>query len=199
VTIDGRELQEVFVGVKRPINPGTYQVVARSDSGSTVRKVVEVAEGANEVVTLDLAEATATPSPAPADDSGVLTSSSEPPAREEARPNRVPAYVSAGVGVVGLTVGTVFLFSRLGSDKSADEEFQACEPDCTDADKEGIADLDGKAASAGTASLIGYGVGGAALVTAVVLFATGTPKKSSRERGVKPYLAPLEIGLTGRF
>jgi len=121
----------------------------------------------------------ASPTPAPArapidQDAGAGGTSSQ----------RTWAYVAGGVGVVGIGVGTYFGLRTLSLKNERDEE---C-PESACKSERGV-DLDESARSAALVSTIGFGVGVAALGTAVVLWFT-EPDRDAKRAGVGATVGP---------
>ncbi len=101
-------------------------------------------------------------------------------------PSRVPAYVVGGIGVAALVAGGIFGFlqqqakSSVGSDLSLSAAQSDAQPYAQD----------------GIAADVLFGVGGAALVTAVILFFT---EGSSSSTAVAVGAGPNGVALSGRF
>jgi hypothetical protein len=115
---------------------------------------------------------------------------------------RIAAYVSLGVGAVGVGLGTLFLVQRSGDQGDADDLFSACEDagngTCTDADQqEEIESLDQSAADKGTLSVAAYAVGAAGLATGITLWLLSSDDTGSAN--VRPYVTGNMAGVTGRF
>jgi hypothetical protein len=114
-------------------------------------------------INLDKVEPPTEPAQAPA--LSPLAPIAEPPPPPKSR--RYVSYGVAGIGVVGLGVGTFFGVKTL--DAKSDRDSLCNENTCTS--DEGLA-LDREARSSATVSTIGFAVGIAALATAAVLFFT---------------------------
>jgi hypothetical protein len=155
----------------------------------------------------------------------VLRSESAPPAQEEPVPVeapraapidsapggssglRVTSYVAAGLGAVGLGLGTWFLVDALDKQKHADELFATCEAGGTACAPnvpgfDAAIEAQNDEGSAFTRSRVSFIAGGALLATGVVLFIVSAPGSSSgdaSEARLTPWLSPSEVGLSGRF
>ena len=96
----------------------------------------------------------------------------------------VPAYISLGVGAVGVGLGVVFLLQRSSATSDADERFEAClqSLSCVAADREAMERLDDEAATKGTLSVVSFGVGVLGLgAGALLLLMNGTPEEGASQ------------------
>jgi len=121
------------------------------------------------------APASASPVPPPA-------TSSEPSSAPDAStsPNRVPAYVSFGIGGAGVVVGAIFGVLALSQASTATKD---CKPDGRCPASE--ADDASAAKTKGWVSTIGFGVGVVGVATGIILLATGG--KGSKSAAVSPH------------
>lgn len=202
VTLDGKALNSLFVGVARPIDPGSYELVANSDTGASEPVTIKIAVGGREVVSLTLAAKAPDANESGASPNPVLTP------EDSSGPNRIPAYSAGAIGLVGVTVGVVFTLSYSSKKTEGDDLFNACNPaGCSDADRGLSEGLDDDAGTNGTIALIGYGVGAVGLATAVILWVTDSSnsERSAAARAVpvtasvRPYASLNQLGLTGTF
>jgi hypothetical protein len=112
---------------------------------------------------------------------------------------RKAALAVGAVGLVAIGGGVFFGLRAKGFEKDADElcPMEAC---ATQADVDEANDLLDKGKSSALLSNISFGVGGAALVGAAILWFTGGPPSSS-ETAIAPSISPTHAGLawTGRF
>jgi hypothetical protein len=117
----------------------------------------------------------------------------------------LPAYISIGVGTVGVGLGVVFLLQRSSATSEADDKYEACleSLSCVPSDQREMEDLDEKAATMGTLSAVSFGVGavGLAAGAALLLMNGSTEEGAATAAGVtvQPYAAGNELGLWGRF
>jgi hypothetical protein len=182
VTIDGVAVPTAALGMRRPVDPGRHQVVVEAPGFATTQKAFEVAEGKVANVTVEpppsAAPAAATPTvaappPAPT-----------PPADHGPSGRKVAGFVVGGIGLASLAVGaamggvvlgkksTITANCGLGGDKTA----------CNDAGLAAASD----AKTFGIVSDVGFAVGGAAVVTAVVLLLTD--RGASRPSAVRGWV-----------
>jgi len=212
VAIDSRIIPSVLIGVPIPVDPGPHELVATAVNGdrSDVSKLT-LAEGQRDRITLTIrpssvpvpATATAAPASTPATTQASTTPSAPPaPTTTSGRKAPVLAWVSLGVGAVGAGLGTVFLIQYSSKKSDANAAFNTCNANvCTPAERENVSSLDKSSASAGTLSLVSYGIAGAALTTGLYLmFSSGgssEPKKDSAR--FTPYVGPRFVGASVNF
>ncbi|MET0413688.1 MAG: hypothetical protein ABW217_20430 [Polyangiaceae bacterium] len=115
------------------------------------------------------------------------------------------AYVSLGVGAVGVGLGVLFLAQRSSTLSDSDSKFDAClaSQACGPSDQSEMEALDDKAAKAGRLSVLSFGVGAVGLGAGVTLLVLNgrteaTPPAASGVI-VQPYASTNELGLWGRF
>jgi hypothetical protein len=117
----------------------------------------------------------------------------------------LPAYISLGVGAVGVGLGVVFLTQRSSATSDADSKYKACleSQSCAPSDQTEMERLDEKAAQMGTLSAVSFGVGAVGLGAGVALLLMHgkTEQGSATATGltVQPYASANELGLWGRF
>jgi hypothetical protein len=130
----------------------------------------------------------APPAPPPAVSGPPPAVSGPPPAPSREKPLPVAALAAAGVGVVGLGVGTAFYLryhSRNEDAKSLCPERTGCRP----GEAAHHAELVSSARSARTWTYVGFGVGAAALVGAAVLYIPTLSSRSSEQSSL--HAAPI--------
>jgi hypothetical protein len=116
----------------------------------------------------------------------------------------LPAYISIGIGTVGVGLGVVFLLQRSSATSEADDKYDACleSMSCVLSDQREMEDLDDEAATMGTLSVVSFGVGAVGLAAgAALLLMDGNTEEATTAAGVtvQPYAAGNELGLWGRF
>lgn len=219
---DGEPVLRQLWGSATTIDPGAHTIEARAPGKKTWSTSVSVAaDGAQASVTvppLDDGESapppaatTATPTPVTAPtasttaasttvETTTTTTESPPVDANLGSGQRTAGLVVAGVGVVGLAVGSVF--GLRARSKNADANPHCRPDDPTLCNPDGVA-LGNQAHDAATLSTIAFVVGGAALVGGVVLYFTA-PKSSSSSSGalgIGVAVAPngARFGLQGAF
>jgi hypothetical protein len=163
LTVDGKVVTEALDGKAFVIDPGVHTFVFESKGLPPLKEQVVVKPGEkNRIVSVTFAtpDDAATGAGAPAE-----TSSSSPP---------VAAYVLGGVGLAALGVALSFDLEATGD---AHDLRDGCSPNCAQSD---VDDVKSKYAIAGVTA----GIGGALLVTGVVLFFVHG--KGSSKTGANP-------------
>jgi hypothetical protein len=190
------------------VRAGVHRFTAQWGSGDPQTHELETSAGGAHGVNFEgaqpepvraepaLPEPVVAPAPAP---STVAASSSD----DGFFRSPLPAYISIGVGAVGAGLGVVFLIQRSSATSDADSKYEACLESmaCTSADQREMEDLDEKAATMGTLSVVSFGVGAVGLgAGAALLLMNGkTEEGSARAATVRPYATASELGLWGRF
>lgn len=184
-------LSPATFGVPTPVDPGAHELTASAPGFQSWSRLVSVPNGPGSqtvsvpaLVKLEgqaappaaapvpvAEEPAAGPAPAPAGPGGDTITP-----EDEGSGQRTAALVLGGLGVVGVGVGTAFALVAMNKDSDADE---VCEEDTTCSTEEGVT-LSEDARAAGNVATVGYLVGGAALVGALVLYLTA-PSGSSDE------------------
>lgn len=117
----------------------------------------------------------------------------------------LPAYISLGVGAVGVGLGVVFLMQRSSATSDFDNLYAACleSQSCGPSDQSEMEGLDEKAATMGTLSAVSFGVGAVGLGAGVALLLLNgkTEEAAPTAAGltVQPYASANELGLWGQF
>lgn len=197
--LDGAtELGSAAFGVPLPIDPGSHELIVSAPGFESRKFVVSFAEGEARTLTVWPGDATRRPSTsgsaAPRSTPGSVT----PPAREQAAPDSGKRWLGfglAGVGVVGLGVGTVAGLMTLGKKSTVDAE---CQPDksCSSA---GVS-----AAESGhrlqTVSNVGWVLGAAALgAGAYFLLSGGSSSRPSTSVALVTNSAGGRLALSRSF
>jgi len=208
VTVDGTPIPSALIGVERPTDPGTHEVVVAAPGYLEQRSTVTLAEGGASELSLRLekdpaaAPSVAAPPPPPP----IVTTTPAPPAATDSsgkKPNTL-AYVALGVGGAGLLVGGITGFLALG--KKSD--LKGCVDNACPSSQRDT--LDG-ARTMATVSTVGFSVGFVGVGVGVVLLLTGSsnhaslaePRLAKRERqrgvAVQPWFGGTSAGLNGTF
>jgi len=170
-----------------PVDPGTHRIEASAPGKKTHSEVVNVTRGTTHVsipVLADLAPAAAPTEPplgsaAPATSpqqstpvsmiTGYPASAPKDRVPEQGKTQRILSYVSGGLGVVGLGLGTYFGITAL-RDNSASKD--SCRPDDPNQCSQLGYDQRQDALREARISTIAFSAGGALLATAAVLYFT---------------------------
>lgn len=207
VTIDGTPIPSVLLDNDRPTDPGAHHVTATASGMTTAQTDVTLAEGQSQGVSLRL---TALPAGAPAVASAPGPASSpapapalaSAPAPAPASPNRGPAYVVLGIGVVGVAVGTIFGVVALGNKSSLNSDCPAGKNACPVSDASTVSSLNSSLNTNAAISTIGLGVGVVGVALGGYLFLSASSSSDAPKTGaidVHPWLGPGSAGVNGTF
>jgi hypothetical protein len=117
----------------------------------------------------------------------------------------IPAYISLGVGAVGIGLGVLFVTQRSSATSDGDGKYKAClaSQACLLSDQREMQRLDDKAATTGTLSVVSFGVGAVGLGAGVALLLlnhkTEEAPATAAALTIQPYASANELGLWGRF
>lgn len=203
VTVSDVAVPQALIGVERPTDPGTHEVVASAPGYLTQKTSVTLADGGSETVTLSLTldpnapkEAPPVVTPAP---TAPLTSEQvpPPPATATANGTKTAGYVLIGVGAAGIVAGGITGGMALQKKSNLD-----C-PDnhCAGTQKD---DLD-SAKSLALVSTLGFAVGipAVAVGTVLLLTSSSSEKKAAKQQprhfAAKPYFGATSAGVVGEF
>jgi hypothetical protein len=156
VAVDQATLPEAAARLPIKVNPGRHRLLVSSETTEDAIRDLEVAEKENITVRFALSARSS---------NVALADASSPPARS-AGPYRTAGLVTAGIGVVGLAVGTIFGLRASSQQDEASCPGNVCRDDAS-------ADKLRSANDAATISTLGFVVGGILLAggTAMWLFA----------------------------
>jgi hypothetical protein len=217
VLMDDREVPSVLIGVPFPADPGTHQIVANGPGVGSSPVKLTLKEATRERVTLTVTPQSPQPktSAAPAKPNATPETSSNPSLSTKANSSPVSdqgttngsashapilAYTALGVGAVGLGLGTVFLIQRGSTQSDADSGFKDCKTTvCSSKEIDSILDKDKKAATFGTLSLVGFGVGAVAVTTGLYLLLTHDTKPKTATTQWVPYVGVGQAGAIVTF
>jgi len=200
VTVSGVSVPAALLGVERPTDPGSHEVVATAPGYITQRTTIVLAEAGRETVTLRLPLDPNAPKEAPPVAAAVVATPAEPPPAAPppaaSQGTRTFAFVLIGTGVVGVATGSVAGAMALSKKSELDCPQNHCSG--TEANE-----LD-SARTMATISTIGFAVGIPAAAVGTVLLLTSGPSKTSKVRPTRrfaanPYLGPTSAGVVGTF
>jgi hypothetical protein len=205
---DGASVPQGLWGVAAPVDPGARVLEATAPGKQPLRMTVNVAgagasaravvpplenaaAGAPSPVTTPTAPAPVAPAPPPP------PAPTPAPEASSGSGQRIAGYAVAGVGVVGLAVGSVFGAMTMSTNEDALDLCKDSDDPCTSDDVRRHRRLVDDAKSSRIISYIGFGAGGAALLGGVVLILTA-PKgaTSSSPTGLRlaPHVGKGELG-----
>jgi hypothetical protein len=217
VLMDDREVPSVLIGVPFPADPGTHNIVAKGPGVGSSPVKLTLKEATRERVTLTVTPQTVKPkAPAPPSKPNSAPETSPSPSlsanansspvsdqgttKGSASHTPILAYTALGVGAVGLGLGTVFLIQRGSTQSDADSGFKECKTTvCSQKEIDSILDKDKKSATFGTLSLVGFGVGAAAVSAGLYLLLTHDSKSKTASTQIVPYVGVGQAGATVTF
>lgn len=198
VVVDGERVPRAVLGLPFRVNPGTHQIVARSQ-GRELRRDVLVAESQAIEVPLPF-DSDAKPAATPAAPSASAEEPAPPPAADATAPSErhgLPAlaYAGAGVGLVGLVVGGVAGVSAISHKNAAKKDCvgASCPPSTW-------SDLD-SARQMATVSTVGFVAGLLGVAVAGGALLLDKPAPTTRAWNVSPEVGPhgAHVTVAGRF
>jgi hypothetical protein len=244
IKLDGNPIPSVLVGVSQPVDPGDHRVEAVAAGYRAQPKSIKVGEAERATVTVKLEvdpNAAPTPVPGPAGGAkpgepapapapggaqmggGASGGGVAPPPAPDAPTSggssgtKIAAFSAFGVGAVGIGLGTVFILKSSAKRSQADDICKTGVGGCPPDRKNDILQLDSDASSAQTIAIVGFAVGGASIVTGVLLLAlgggsssgggpkaaasntTGAKSAASADPHVEPWVGLGMAGISGRF
>jgi serine/threonine-protein kinase len=194
---NGELLGGVLWGNAIPVDPGSYTIEASAPGRKKWSSVTTVAGNADQVTVtipeLDAAEAPPAAAPAAVAPAASPAPASSSPAEthDRGQTQRTIALITAGAGLVGVAVGSVFGIESFSKHSTYTQECVGSQ--CTAA---GVSDHD-SAVSAGTVSTIAFVAGGALVAVGGVLWFTapkGTPASTALH--VTPVVGSTTAGLS---
>lgn len=195
---NGKELDAALWNRAAPVDGGVYTITGSAPGHEEWSTTVEVAVEADKasIEVPRFKELRALVENPPPGGGGTVGggNTTDTPAPSAFTSKRKAALGVAGVGVLALAGGLVMGMQAKGLE---DEAFMLCpDPEMPCANAPQAQDKLDSGRSKALLANIGYGVGGAAIVGAAVLWFTGAPKAASSERvGIHPTLAPGYSGI----
>jgi hypothetical protein len=204
IQLDGKDVPPSLLGMQRPVNPGTRQVVGRLGE-QVVTEQVALAEGEAKELTLRFAPPASAPAPPPAAAPGPGASSPPPGAQSRAlgEPDAGPesgdlqrtlGWVSIGVGGAGVVVGAI-TGAILLSQKSKLDDGDCLDGRCGPDEQDRVESYN----SLRPVSTTGFVVGGVGLAAGLTLLLTAPPAAEQAEAHVAPWVGIGSAGIAGRF
>jgi hypothetical protein len=198
LSVDGKPLPAAMLGLPFRVNPGKHQVATRLQ-GRALWREVDVAEGQTIEVPLECASAAKSTPPAP-----LAPPSPSPPATRRHEDERlaqassgqpVSAYVGAGIGLLGVGVGTTTGVLAISRKNTA---IQGCVKDACPPSTWRTLD---RAEELATISTVSFVVGGLGVVTMVGSLLLAKPRPARTAWVVSPEIGrqAARLNVTGRF
>ncbi|MBX3182376.1 MAG: PEGA domain-containing protein [Polyangiaceae bacterium] len=208
VKLDGALVPSALIGVERPVDPGTRQITVSAAGFEPATQEITLEEAGRESIEITLTPAAGgdvTP-PGGEEPGEGFSGSTDDIDTSGMSPMRLGAFISLGVGVVGLGLGALFMIQAGGtqsdSDKLFDDPANGCSrrtplnpAACNESDS-----LNDDAAGQRSLGAVGLIVGGAAVATGVVLFIlSGKEKQAASGPSVTPWVGLNSLGVSGTF
>ncbi|HEU5076586.1 MAG TPA: hypothetical protein VFU02_20485 [Polyangiaceae bacterium] len=215
VTMDGKAVPAALLGVARPVDPGEHVVEVKAEGYLPARRTAALGEGGTEALSFTLevdpnapmgpAAQAAVAEPAPVAMPAAMPEDTTP--RSQSSGLRTPAYISLGVGAVGLGAGILFTLQSASKRSDADELYEECasrgvDGQCKAEDPlaSDVASLDDEAGSAQTLAIVGYAVGGLGIAAGVTLLVLDHQSSASAsEPRIVPWVGYRSAGVSGTF
>jgi hypothetical protein len=211
-TMDGAELPSAMIGIPMPVDPGTHKFSARNEHSGSPVVTVTLQEGARQTVELVLSEAASPPESGPSKQEPAAATAAvvadAPRAERGGSAQRTWGFVTLGAGAVIAGVSTAFTVSSINTRSDADYIFELCDPPkgpgCSDEQKAEVKTKDDQADKSLYLAIGGFVLGGAAVVTGLVLVLTADSdeKENQAERPARELhliAGPGWLGAAGTF
>jgi hypothetical protein len=196
VTMDGDVLAEKLDGSALSLDPGAHTFTFELAGQPSITKQLVIREGQKdrrEVLQFGAPVASAATAAAPAAKAPAtssIESSVDQVSSSTGGSQKTFAIVAAGVGVVGIGVGTIFGLSAMSKHDDANAK---CPGACSD--QAGV-ELWNDARTAGNISTVGFIVGGVGLATGAILWITAKP---SRSTAIHADVGPASVQIRGTW
>jgi hypothetical protein len=188
VTRDGTPLAAPSLGVPAPVDPGEHVVAARTPDGVVHEERVTLSRGEHRSVSIDLWRRPPAPPPPPSFGEASAPNGALAPALKSAlapdpspSPLRTWAWIAAAVGATGLAVGAGAGAAVMADKSTIDAN---CHPDKT-CNAQGLSAAR-SASTLGVVSDVGFALGAAGVVGAVVLFTRSPSGAANVTAAVQP-------------
>jgi hypothetical protein len=192
------------LGVAIPVDPGKYHIVASADGRQSFESDLEISAAESKALEIPDLPALTTPQPstlgapavasvnAPEGTPNVaLAQKPEPGTNAPEKNQRIPAYVTGALGVVGLGIGSYFGVKAIAKNSDA-ESFCPRGNRCDDSRGESLTH---DAKNAAVASNIAFSLGAAFVVAGVVLYLSAEPSAKSGRLELHPVVNRELAGL----
>ena len=209
IKIDDQPMPTALLGVFRPIDPGSHAVVVYPPGQNPVSGKVDIKDGEKKELKLVIPDGPITGVPNnPADnpDAAKPDTGTQKDTGGFMTPVRGAGIAVAGVGLVGVVVGSIFVAQGFSKTSQANGLCNLPMGACPVSMMGQIQSLDNTAATDKTIGAVALGIGGAALVTGVVLLVVGKPKPAAAalpaaasKASIEPWFGGTSGGLRATF
>lgn len=225
VTIDGRPLPAVMIGLPQPVDPGEHRVEGIATGKRAKPQTVTLRDGERSSITLQLESDPNAVAPTPVAQPGEGTPGAEgqtgptaarpvnvgtpppPVAPEAVRSSGPRSYAVGGIGIgTGLIGAGAVVFGVISlSDSSSkrNEADKACNPGpdgkCAANTRALVDKLDADANSARTRGFVGLVAGGVLVAGGITMVVYGFGSSETRTGRLTPIIGPRYLGVRGTF
>jgi len=194
---DGQDVGRAAWGMAVPVDPGSHVVRVTAPGKNPWSDEIEVPATAR-TFSVTVPGLTDVATPAPVADIEAGTSPSSPPVEADVASPRgggsngqkVAALVVGGVGLAAVATGTIFAIQSRSDNNAALELCRSAvagvEGCANESEQRRHSDLVDDAERGRLIGFVGFGVGGAALITAIILYATAEPDGNQAAFEVAP-------------
>ena len=195
VSINGRAIGAAQLGQAQRLNPGTYRI--KGSIGGDRADIAEVvlSEGQKASVALNLAAPSLSPPPPTVIHPAPTTVNDDRPT-SPGDSLRLAAYISGGVGLVGLGGGIVTGMMAVKKHSQAEAKCPDSKCDSNDTGPSLVKDFH----TMRTVSTVFYGVGAAGLAAGVVFWLVAPSASGAvQAQGIQPWIDARTLGVQGSF
>jgi hypothetical protein len=188
VWVDDEEVSSGLLSEPIPVNPGSHNVRAEAAGYKEFSESIQLEEKDKKTMTVLMTEA-------PSEEPVVASTEEAPKDKKSSGGGNALAWVSIGVGVVGVGVGTFFALKSRSTKSDLDDRCN--DGVCSENDRE----LYDQGKSQANVATVGFAVGAVGIGLGTVLLLTGGKGKAKAETGrrVTPVVGPGNVGLHGVF
>ena len=189
VRVDDHEVGKAELSSPVRVNPGSHEVKAEAEGFKPYSESISLKEKEKKNLSILMTEAAKTEDEAPA-------APAEDKPKQKSGGNKTLAYVSLGVGAVGLVVGSVFALQAKSTKSDLDSKCKSGV--CSESQR----DLYDKGKNQANVATVGFVVGAVGLGVGTVLLLTSGDGKEGKKpvaRRVSPYVGPGSVGFAGIF
>ncbi len=196
VTVNGEEVPAALVGIPAPHDPGDLELEAVAPGYRSEKAKLTLKEGERQTVKLTLSIKDVTAMPAPLQPT--------PPPAAPKTGLKVGGWITVGIGVVGLGLGTYFLIDNRNNRQAANALCNLPNNVCPSSQRSTIESYDSAANTSEILSWVGYGVGAVGVVAGVIMLVASrgsseAPAPPKTGVTVHPWFGLGSAGLSGSF
>ncbi len=197
VTLDGKPIPKALVGVKMLVNPGDHKIGATTETHTDLEEVTVTEKQASRVVLELEPKVDGNDTPPPQTDKPVSQ-----PWSTKKRAGVGLLAAGGALGIVGIATGISAINKEPKLEEYCPAELAEQNKPCplTTEEKPVYTKLYDEYSALRVVSSVGLVLGGAAIVTGVVLFVTGSKAKpATTSFHIEPLIGPSSVGFRGTF